>query len=300
MLGFTLARLSYLNVSGSASSSFKEGASPGEWYHYHTGHYRIGLTLHLATCLPAGFLMVWQFVPLIRHKALLFHRINGYIIIILVLFSNTGALMIARRAFGGGLDTQSAVGVLVILTTGSIAMAYYNIKRLQIEQHRAWMLRAMFYLGTIITVRLIMALSALVITQIGDYYQVQTCGQVAYDYDSSSKAAKLYPECLNAPEDTPIVVSANFSGQREQVGAALGVGFGMATWLALFMHLVGVEIYLGLTPAEGERLRRVSYEKQLEAGLKNPGSAGLTTDRWGDAEKWDPKRSGSLGLVEGK
>jgi hypothetical protein len=60
----------------------------------------------------------------------------------------------------------------------------------------------------------------------------------------------------------------------------------MAMWLALFMHLVGVEIYLNLTPVEGERLRKVSYERQLEAGYNHPGSSGLTSDRWGDAEKW--------------
>lgn len=54
------------------------------------------------------------------------------------------------------------------------------------------------------------------------------------------------------------------------------------------MHLVGIEIYLQMTPRESARLRRVSYEKQLEAGMKHPGSAGLTTDRWGDAEKYTP------------
>jgi uncharacterized membrane protein len=145
MLGFSLARLSYLNIAGAAPSSFAQRASPGEWYHYRTGIYRVGITLHLSTSLPAGLLMVWQFVPVIRHKALLFHRINGYLTIVLVFISNVGALMIARRAFGGGVETQAAVGSLVILTTVSVAMAYYSIKRLQIEQHRAWMLRAMFY-----------------------------------------------------------------------------------------------------------------------------------------------------------
>jgi hypothetical protein len=54
------------------------------------------------------------------------------------------------------------------------------------------------------------------------------------------------------------------------------------------MHLVGVEIYLALTPRESSRLRQVSYEKQLAAGFKNPGSAGFAIDRWGDAEKWQP------------
>jgi hypothetical protein len=74
MLGFTLARLSYLNI---APSSFASGASPGEWYRYHKGHYRIGIALHLSTILPAGSLMIWQFVLVIRHKLLLSHHING-------------------------------------------------------------------------------------------------------------------------------------------------------------------------------------------------------------------------------
>ncbi|CEH13704.1 hypothetical protein CBOM_01606 [Ceraceosorus bombacis] len=78
------------------------------------------------------------------------------------------------------------------------------------------------------------------------------------------------------------------SGQGEQQGAALGVSFGTAMWLAIFLHLVGVEIYLNLTPAETHRLRQVSYQKQLEAGLPNPGSAGLTSDRWGDSLPWAP------------
>ena len=74
---------------------------------------------------------------MVRRKLLIFHRINGYIIIILVFTSNAGALMIARRAFGGSLETQAGIGTLFILTTVSITMAYVNIKRLQIDQHRA-------------------------------------------------------------------------------------------------------------------------------------------------------------------
>lgn len=288
MLGFSLARLSYMNISGSAKSSYRNSSAPGEWYYYRTGHYRIGITLHLVTIIPAGILMVFQFVPIIRHKFLLFHRVNGYTIVLLVFLSNVGALMIARRAFGGGLDTQAAVGVLVILTTVSISMAYYNIKKLQIEQHRAWMLRAMFYLGTIITTRLIMIIAALIISSVGSYYQVQTCGKVGFLYDSAQELYNLYPECLNATEDTNIIVHAQFGSQAEQIGASLGLSFGMALWMSILLHLVGVEIYLNLTPRESERLRKVSYERQLEAGFKNPGSAGSTVDRWGDAEKWTP------------
>lgn len=292
LLGFTLARLSYLNVGGTAKSSFANGASPGEWYWYRTGPYRVGITLHLAAILPAGFLMIWQFVPVIRHKLLLFHRINGYIIILLVFVSNAGALMICRRSFGGSIETQAGVGLLVILTTVSISLAYYNIKRLQIDQHRAWMLRAAFYLGSIITLRLILILSALSIAKIGSYYATMPCDELNFILDSASDLQKYYPQCSNLTTtlDGLVVVHADFKDRPEQIGASLGMSFGMAMWLALFMHLIGVEIYLALTPRESHRLRQVSYERQLERGFAHPGSAGLTSDRWGDAEAWTPMR----------
>ena len=292
MLGFTLARLSYLNIAGSASSSFANGSSPGEWYWYRKGMHRTGITLHLATILPAGLLMVWQFVPVIRHKLLLFHRMNGCVIILLVILSNVGALMICRRSFGGSLETQAGVGTLAIISTLSICMAYYNVKRLQIDQHRAWMLRMVFYLGTIITLRIIMATSASIISLVNSYDAVWRCDEIKFVSDPSPLVQQYYPECFtsNATADDLVVVHANFNGRVEQIGASLDLSFGMAMWLAIFMHTVGVEIYLALTPREGERLRQVSYERQMERGLEYPGSAGLTVDRWGDAEPWRPAR----------
>jgi uncharacterized membrane protein len=229
-------------------------------------------------------------VPIIRHNSILLHRINGYIIIILVMVSNGGALLIIRRSFGGTLPTQAAMGLLVVMSTISISMAYYNIKRLQIEQHRAWMLRAMVYLGIIITTRIIMVIAAQVTTALGKYYVPMSCDEIDFIYrESPGHNNTMYPQCAasNMTTDGMIAVAANFgSSSREQLQASMELNFGMAAWIAIFLHTVGVEIYLSLTPAEGERLRKVSYEKQLEAGMKNPGSAGLTVDRWGDAEKW--------------
>jgi uncharacterized membrane protein len=95
--------------------------------------------------LAAGLLVILQFTPIIRHKARIFHRINGYLVVLLAVIANVGALMIARDAFGGGLDVQAWVGLLVIMTIGGLSLAFYNIKRLQIDQHRAWMLRTWFY-----------------------------------------------------------------------------------------------------------------------------------------------------------
>ena len=290
IVGFSLARLSYLNISGSASSSYANGASPGEWYWYSHGIHRIGITIHLATILPAGLLMVWQFVPIIRHKYLMAHRINGYLVVTLVIISNIGALMIARRAFGGALATQAGVGVLAIMSTISIALAYYNIKRLQIDQHRAWMLRAMFYLGTIVTMRLIMILSALISSQMSTYNTTMTCGELLSILDTNEKVNTFYPSCgqPGSTPDTLAIVQAKFGSQPEQIASALRLSFGMALWMALFLHATGVEIYLGLTPRENNRLRQVSYERQLERGLSPAGSAGLTSDRWGDGEPWQP------------
>lgn len=45
---------------------------------------------------------------------------------------------------------------------------------------------------------------------------------------------------------------------------------------------------LKLTPREAERLRNVSYERQMEAGMKNPGNCGTTVQRFGDANPWIP------------
>jgi hypothetical protein len=57
---------------------------------------------------------------------------------------------------------------------------------------------------------------------------------------------------------------------------------------------------LKLTPRETQRLRQVSYEKQLEAGMKNPGSAGFTVERFGDADPWVSTDTGRIDAAEKK
>lgn len=122
-------------------------APPGECFHYRGGVPRIGMFMHLAAILPAGVLACFQFLPIIRHKAIMVHRVLGYIILLMSLVGGIGGLLISRNAFGGGLDSQTAAGTLFIVFTGALIMAYVNIKRLQIDQHRAWMLRAWFYVS---------------------------------------------------------------------------------------------------------------------------------------------------------
>lgn len=111
------------------------------------------MMMHLVTIIPSCILAFFQFIPIIRHKLILLHRINGYLVILLSLAGTAGALMITRHAFGGGLDTQTGLGLLNIMFVSSIVMVYMNIKRLQIEEHRARMLRAWFYVSPILNRR---------------------------------------------------------------------------------------------------------------------------------------------------
>lgn len=238
---------------------------------------------------------IYQFIPVIRHKFLLFHRINGWTIVVLVLIANAAAIVIAPRAFGGDLSVQTGVGTLVLMTTVGLALAIYNVKRLQIDQHRAWMLRTWFYFGSILTLRIIMISGTAIISALGGYYFPMECAKLDYMMEDGNSVLAAYPDCISYYNNTDpskmALVQANFYGSIAQVAAGLNMTFGMALWLALLIHAIGVETYLQLTPRESQRLRQVSYEKQLEAGIKHPGSAGLTADRLGDAHAWQPTKS---------
>ncbi len=173
--------------------------------------------------------MVFQFIPLIRKKCLIFHRINGYIVTILLLLGTAAAFMIMRRSFGGAVSTQASVGLLGVMVVVSLGMAMYNIKRLQIEQHRAWMLRTMFYCGTIITLRLIMIIAAQLMPLASNYYSVMRCDMIA-TLTNPRQFRKSYPQCFtqNGTTDGWIPVVANFSQDAVTVGAALELGYSMA------------------------------------------------------------------------
>ena len=148
-MGFTLARLQYFSFYGIFCNlnSTTGSAAPGECYYYLRNPRKIGMMMHLFTILPATFLVCFQFVPAIRHKVILFHRINGYLVITLSTIASAGALMVADVAFGGDMSTRTYTGVLVISTTVCYVLAWINIKRLQIDQHRAWMIRAWAYVS---------------------------------------------------------------------------------------------------------------------------------------------------------
>ncbi|KAK3360662.1 hypothetical protein B0T25DRAFT_132370 [Lasiosphaeria hispida] len=295
LLGFSLSRLMYLDFDGVFCAASEPAALPSECFFYKNNVEKFGIILHLVAILPGSILACWQFVPAIRHKAIILHRINGYIVILLSLASTAGVLMITRHAAGGSLETQAGLGLLSIMFVASLLLAFINIKRLQIEQHRAWMLRAWFYAGSIITLRLIQIVSAILLSSIGKFQAARRCDLLEYLVEDVNKTRELYPACepyfLGQNVNQHAVVDADFThpSSAAEAAVALEISFGMALWIALAVHAVGVEIYLHLTPAEANRIRHFSYKRQLEAGMKHPGRAGITSDRIGDAVIWNPE-----------
>lgn len=147
LLGFTLSRVPYLDYYGvfckpkSLAPSFH--AAPGECYFFlNGGREQIGMMMHLYGIIPCCLLLFFQFVPIVRRKAVMFHRINGYIVMLLMAVAVVGGLMVTRNAFGGDVSFQVANVLLGASVTICLALAMISIKRLQIDQHRAWMLRA--------------------------------------------------------------------------------------------------------------------------------------------------------------
>lgn len=103
-------------------------------------------------------------------------------------------------------------------------------------------------MGSIITLRIIMIISAQITSAIGGYYTIWPCAKLAWILDDDRSGFRTrYPSCLTEP-DRPTIVLADFRGETEQIGSALGLNFGMSGYLALFLHAVGVEIYVSSAP----------------------------------------------------
>jgi len=89
------------------------------------------------------------------------------------------------------------------------------------------------------------------ITSNQEYYLPISCDQLASRYllGSQEKTLSGFPECEayfsgKKVDQVVSVEAAMGSGGRPGVRAALNISFGPALWLALFIHAVGIEIYV--------------------------------------------------------
>ena len=143
-LVFSIARLPYIDIDNVFCGTLNR-AAPGECYLFRSGTPRAAMFLHLAAIIPAAMLACLQFVPAIRRKWILFHRLNGYVVFALSLPGAIGAMMIGRYSMGGSPNVQLAAYLISVMFIVSVAKAQIGIKSGRIDQHRAWMLRAWFY-----------------------------------------------------------------------------------------------------------------------------------------------------------
>ena len=95
-----------------------------------------------------------------------------------------------------------------------------------------------------------MVIAGGIVSDQGGYYAPRPCGQLDFIFNGDKNTTlEHFPEC--APfysGDNPgqyAMVEANMDGDSAAYAvAALGIGFGPAIWLAIFIHGVGVEIYV--------------------------------------------------------
>ena len=90
----------------------------------------------------------------------------------------------------------------------------------------------MFYLDTIITLRIIMTISSHITFHIGTYNTVKSCNEIAFLYGNDvESAAQLYPECINSSlivNQPAVVYESDLDGLPEQISASLDLSFGIA------------------------------------------------------------------------
>jgi hypothetical protein len=92
-----------------------------------------------------------------------------------------------------------------------------------------------------------------ILTSNRDYHTVWSCAKVASTLVDPSLLLLEYPACAayaNGTNPAQLVpVTLDFGGSDASIGAALGVSFGAALWLAFNIHALGVEIYVRRPPS---------------------------------------------------
>ncbi|KAJ7772225.1 hypothetical protein B0H16DRAFT_1305264 [Mycena metata] len=168
LLGFCLARSISMNPARTASL-----LPPGEWFWFGTQlKYKVNLFIHIYLATLGGIGALFQFLPAIRRRKMILHRLNGYGVLSCLIVGNICGAIVARRSFGGELNVQSAYYILGLMIVVSGSTGLFYVKK-DTRRHRKWMLRMVVYFASAISGRLIMFAAASIITRIGTYYSVR-------------------------------------------------------------------------------------------------------------------------------
>ena len=94
-----------------------------------------------------------------------------------------------------------------------------------------------------------MVIAAATVTASNDYYAARPCAQLAHIARNQSATLELYPECeafFNGTDlgKNALVHASMGSGRPSEIAGAFGISFGMAIWVSLWLHAIGVEFYV--------------------------------------------------------
>ncbi|KIM82605.1 hypothetical protein PILCRDRAFT_820479 [Piloderma croceum F 1598] len=198
------------------------------------------------------------------------HRLNGYMVLILLTPSTISGAIVARRAFGGDLNVQSSFFVVGIMITFASAMGI--MYRKQTRKHRKWMLRTVSYAASPITGRLASIAGRHIVSDIGSYYSVWSCDQLLYVMTDVNAVSQSYPQCAQAGVDLSkvfVAVHAATKGNGLEYGSAVRLTFGLALWVSILIHIIGVEIYIRKTESSNQHRRGFVLERNDDDTIKS-------------------------------
>ncbi|EUC56580.1 transmembrane protein, putative [Rhizoctonia solani AG-3 Rhs1AP] len=261
MVGYSLAK--------SPSMSFKQSLRqlfPGEGFWFEQNFWKINLMIHVFASLPASFFSVFCFLPVTWKRWPKLHSVLGYTVSVLLVLSCVCGGIIGRRGQGGDLNTQSAFYMLASGAAGSVILGCAAARRGEFDAHREWMIRAWFYNGALVTTKITALLSAQVITAINTYHSLWMCSEIGYVLKSANALTQAFPQCatsrvLSNPNNVYVAVHASWKEGELGQGSAIRASYGMALWIAMIMHEVGIEIYLRMTLSESKKLRELSERR---------------------------------------
>ncbi|KAG7441505.1 uncharacterized protein BT62DRAFT_937018 [Guyanagaster necrorhizus] len=242
---------------------------PGEWFGFSKHGFKVAYSMHIFLSVIGGIFVLLQFIPAIRRRAILLHRMNGYFVLLCLIPANVSGGIAGYRSFGGEINAQSAYYTLGIAVVLCFSAGLFNVKS-NTREHRRWMIRGVIIFSCAITTRIIVVVARLVVTDIGNYHAIFRCDDLLSVLTDLSTVSQQYPSCVADGVDiskTYVAVVADARGGSLGFGSSTRVTQGMALWYAMLTHGVMCEIYLHMTQDANYVRREFVLEPRLDSTM---------------------------------
>ncbi|KAJ6578579.1 hypothetical protein B0H19DRAFT_931268 [Mycena capillaripes] len=180
------------------------------------------------------------------------HSPTGYAVLFCLIVAAVCGSVIGRRAFGGEINSQTSYYLQAIMIIGAALMGFYNVKR-DTRRHRKWMLRMVTYFASVLTARLIALPARAIMTIIGTYYTIWRCDEVISLLRVQETIQESFSQCVGLnPANVYVAVHASMHDGPLYAASAARAAQGMALWIAIVIHIIGVEFYIFQTDAANQ------------------------------------------------